>query len=170
MYSLGPNLFLVCIVRVLQCWMCVRCWEVQCIGDAPFWQCPGWWSSCPCWIILAHFCLVTGLLCAFCSRSTSEFITYTSKMIFLCDCAINYAYVCVSGGWYWVEEGSCVTWISCSWWQFWAGSSRWDVSFSVGLKIKHQAYGHLQCDLLCLQLDKCTSDITPSHHLLYCII
>lgn len=74
--------------------MCVRCWEVQCIGDAPFWQCPGWWSSCPCWIILAHFCLVTGLLCAFCSRSTSELITYTSKIIFLCDCAINYAYLC----------------------------------------------------------------------------
>ncbi len=51
----------------------------------------------------------TGLLCTFCSRSTSEFMTYRSKMISLCDCVVNYGYVCVSGGWYWVEEVSCVT-------------------------------------------------------------
>ncbi len=30
-------------------------------------------------------------------------------MISLCDCVVNYGYVCVSGGWYWVEEVSCVT-------------------------------------------------------------
>ncbi len=30
-------------------------------------------------------------------------------MMSVFDCGVNYGYVCVSGGWYWVEEESCVT-------------------------------------------------------------